>query len=436
MNNIFLEVSVVLILIILNGLFAMSEIAIVSSRKIKLQKMANNGNKKAFIALELANTPNLFLSTVQVGITLIGILAGAFGGATISVQLNNYLSTIPVIAPYSETLSILIVVLIITYLSLIIGELVPKRLAMNSPEKISIKIAKPMKILSTITLPVVSFLSFSTEMVLKLFGVRETDEGLVTEDEIKLLIEEGIEAGTVEKEEEDIIKRVFRLDEQKIGTVMTPKTEIIWLDLEDPADVNRNKIIESERSIFPVGCDGLDNLQGVVQTKDILSSTLKHEEIDLKSNLKKPLIVPETLPTLEILKIFKQNSDYIHMALIVDEYGSIEGLITLNDILEAIVGDIPAIDEPDEPRAIQRKDESWLIDGYLPIDEFKGIFNMEKLPKEDISNFNTVAGFLMSYTGKIPETGETFQWNDFSFEIMDKDGNHIDKILVKKLEQE
>jgi len=185
-----------------------------------------------------------------------------------------------------------------------------------------------------------------------------------------------------------------------------------------------------------VGCDGLDNLQGVVQTKDILSSTLKHEEIDLKSNLKKPLIVPETLPTLEILKIFKQNSDYIHMALIVDEYGSIEGLITLNDILEAIVGDIPAIDEPDEPRAIQRKDESWLIDGYLPIDEFKGIFNMEKLPKEDISNFNTVAGFLMSYTGKIPETGETFQWNDFSFEIMDKDGNHIDKILVKKLEQE
>ncbi|MGC9516210.1 MAG: hemolysin family protein [Methanomicrobiales archaeon] len=432
MNNIFLEIAVILILVILNGIFAMSEIAIVSARKIKLQKMAKKGDKNAITALELANSPNLFLSTVQVGITLIGILAGAFGGATISIQLNNYFKTIPAIASYSEALSIVIVVLIITYLSLIIGELVPKRLAMNNPENISVKIARPMKIISRITMPIVSLLSLSTEAVLRLFGIKETATSTVTEEEIKLMIEEGIEAGTVEKEEEDIIKRVFRLDEQKIGSVMTPKTEIIYLDVDDPVKLNRNKIIESERSIFPVGQEGLNNLLGVVQTKDILSSVLQDEDIDLKSHLKKPLIVPETLPTLEILKIFKENSDYVHMALIVDEYGSIEGLITLNDILEAIVGDIPAIDEPDEPRAIKRKDGSYLVDGYLPVDEFKDIMEIEKLPEEDQSSYNTVAGFIMSYTGKIPETGELFTWNGLNFEIVDMDGNHIDKILVKK----
>ena len=277
MNNIFLEIFIILLLILLNGSLAMAEIAIVSSRKIKLQKMSKKGNKGADIALKLSESPNEFLSAVQIGITLIGILAGAFGGATLSVYLATYLSGFNLIADYSQSLSIVIVVLMITYLSLIIGELVPKRIALNNPEKISVKIARPMQILSKVTSPLVSVLSFSTDFLLLLIGSKKDIDSAVTEDEIKLLIEEGLEAGTVEKEEEDIIKRVFRLDQQRIGTLMTPKTEIIWLDLDDPSEEIKKQIINSERSIFPVGKDELNNFLGVIQTKDILGSILQGE---------------------------------------------------------------------------------------------------------------------------------------------------------------
>jgi putative hemolysin len=393
--------------------------------------MSQEGNKGADITLELLESPNQFLSAVQIGITLIGILAGAFGGATVSIYLNNYLSGFSILAPYSDTLSIIIVVLIITYFSLVVGELVPKRIGLNNPEKISLKIARPLKILSKITSPVVSLLSISTDTLLRLIGSKKESSDKVTEDEIKLLIKEGLEAGTVEKEEEDIIKRVFRLDQQKVGSLMTPKTEIIWLDLDDPLEEVEKQIIESERSIFPVGRDELNNFLGVVQTKDILGSILNGEKITIESNLKEPLVIPETLPVLDVLNLFKENSNYVHMAMVVDEYGSIEGLITLNDILEALVGDIPALDEPNEPKAIPRKDGSWLVDGYLSAEEFKEVLNIEKLPGENKGNFNTIGGFIMSYTGKVPVTGEIFQWKNLEFEIIDMDGHHIDKILVR-----
>jgi putative hemolysin len=432
MSNLFLEIFAIGVLILLNGMLAMSEIAVISSRKIKLQKMSQKGNKGADITLELLESPNQFLSAVQIGITLIGILAGAFGGATVSIYLNNYLSGFSFLAPYSDTLSIIIVVLIITYFSLVVGELVPKRIGLNNPEKISVKIARPLKILSRITSPVVSLLSISTDSLLRLIGSKKDSSGdKVTEDEIKLLIEEGLEAGTVEKEEEDIIKRVFRLDQQKVGSLMTPKTEIIWLDLDDPLEEVEKQIIESERSIFPVGRDELNNFLGVVQTKDILGSILNGEKISIESNLKEPLVIPETLPILDVLNLFKENKNYVHMAMVVDEYGSIEGLITLNDILEALVGDIPALDEPNEPKAIPRKDGSWLVDGYLSAEEFKEVLNIEKLPDENKGNFNTIGGFIMSYTGKVPDTGEIFQWKNLEFEIVDMDGHHIDKILVR-----
>jgi putative hemolysin len=432
MSNLFLEIFAIGVLILLNGMLAMSEIAVISSRKIKLQKMSQKGNKGADITLELLESPNQFLSAVQIGITLIGILAGAFGGATVSIYLNNYLSGFSFLAPYSDTLSIIIVVLIITYFSLVVGELVPKRIGLNNPEKISVKIARPLKILSRITSPVVSLLSISTDSLLRLIGSKKDSSGdKVTEDEIKLLIEEGLEAGTVEKEEEDIIKRVFRLDQQKVGSLMTPKTEIIWLDLDDPLEEAEKQIIESERSIFPVGRDELNNFLGVVQTKDILGSILNGEKISIESNLKEPLVIPETLPILDVLNLFKENKNYVHMAMVVDEYGSIEGLITLNDILEALVGDIPALDEPNEPKAIPRKDGSWLVDGYLSAEEFKEVLNIEKLPDENKGNFNTIGGFIMSYTGKVPDTGEIFQWKNLEFEIVDMDGHHIDKILVR-----
>lgn len=431
MSNLFLEIFAIGMLILLNGMLAMSEIAVISSRKIKLQKMSQDGNKGADITLELLESPNQFLSAVQIGITLIGILAGAFGGATISIYLNNYLSGFSFLAPYSDTLSIIIVVLIITYFSLVVGELVPKRIGLNNPEKISVKIARPLLILSRITSPVVSLLSFSTDSLLRLIGSKKESSDKVTEDEIKLLIKEGLKAGTVEKEEEDIIKRVFRLDQQKVGSLMTPKTEIIWLDLDDPLEEAEKQIIGSERSIFPVGKDELNNFLGVVQTKDILGSILNGEKINIESNLKEPLVIPETLPILDVLNLLKENKNYVHMAMVVDEYGSIEGLITLNDILEALVGDIPSLDEPNEPKAILRKDGSWLVDGYLSAEEFKEVLNIEKLPDENKGNFNTIGGFIMSYTGKVPDTGEIFQWENIEFEIVDMDGHHIDKILVR-----
>ncbi|MDP3486249.1 MAG: hemolysin family protein [Methanobacteriaceae archaeon] len=431
MSNLFLEIFAIGVLISLNGMLAMSEIAVISSRKIKLQKMSQEGNKGADITIELLESPNQFLSAVQIGITLIGILAGAFGGATISIYLNNYLSGFSFLAPYSDTLSIIIVVLIITYFSLVVGELFPKRIGLNNPEKISVKIARPLQILSRITSPVVSLLSISTDSLLRLIGSKKESSNKVTEDEIKLLIKEGLEAGTVEKEEEDIIKRVFRLDQQKVGSLMTPKTEIIWLDLDDHLEEVEKQIIESERSIFPVGKDELNNFLGVVQTKDMLGSILNGEKISIESNLKEPLVIPEILPILDVLNLFKENKNYVHMAMVVDEYGSIEGLITLNDILEALVGDIPSLDEPNEPKAILRKDGSWLVDGYLSAEEFKEVLNIEKLPDENKGNFNTIGGFIMSYTGKVPDTGEIFQWENIEFEIIDMDGHHIDKILVK-----
>jgi putative hemolysin len=389
--------------------------------------MEQDGNKRAKIVIELIEDPNKFLSTIQIGITLIGILAGAFAGATLSIPLSKYLLFI---YPYHVAIGMLVVVIIITYLTLVIGELVPKRIALNNPEKIAVRLAKYMKLLLKIFGPLVIILSKSTNFVLGIIGHEKLKESVVTEDEIKLLIEEGIEDGTIEKEEEDIIKRVFRLDVQKVDMLMTPRPEIIWIDLEEPIEKTKKRIINSKRSIFPVAEGELDNFLGVVQTKDILSSIFLGEKLDIESYLKKPLIVPENLPSLDILRLFKENKEYVHFALVVDEYGGIEGIITLNDVLEGIVGDIPGIDEMDEPTATQRKDGSWLIDGGYPIDRFKELFDLEEIPEEREDNFTTLTGFILSYINKIPETGEIFQWDKLSFEIVDMDGHYIDKVLV------
>jgi len=430
-TNMILEILVILLLILINGTLAMFELAIVSSRKTKLQKLEQDGDKGAKIVIKLIEDPNKFLSTIQIGITLIGILAGAFGGAAIAVPLSKYLLFL---SPYNVAISMLIVVLVITYLTLVIGELVPKRVALNNPEKIAIKLAKFMKILLKIFGPLVKILSKSTNLCLAIIGHEKAIESVVTEDEIKLLIEEGIEDGTIEKEEEDIIKRVFRLDVQKVDMLMTPRPEIIWIDIEEPIEETKKRIVNSKRSIFPVSYGELDDFLGVVQAKDILSSIFLGEKLDIKSYLKKPLIVPENLPSLDILKLFKENKEYVHMALVIDEYGSIEGLITLNDVLEGIVGDIPGIDEMDEPTATERRDGSWLIDGGYPIDRFKELFNLEEIPEQKEDNFTTLAGFILSYINKIPETGETFQKDKLCFEIVDMDGHYIDKVLVKEIE--
>lgn len=426
-----LYIIIIIILIILNGILSMSELAVVSSRKGKLQKMINEGKKHAQTVIDLNENPNQFLSTIQIGITLIGVLTGAFGGATLSTPLANVISPY---VPYAESISVLIVVIVTTYLSLVIGELVPKRIALNSPERVAVKVAKSMKILSKICKPFVIILSKSTNAVLTILRINHKEDTSITEEEIELMIEESRVEGNIEKEEEDIIKRVFKLDEQKVDMIMTPRSEIIWIDLDDSPEENKKKIIESKRSIFPIAKGELDDFMGVVQSKDILAVLFENKEMNLEKIVKNPIVVPENLESLELLKQYKENKEYVHMALIVDEFGSVSGLITLNDLLEGIVGDIPGIDETDNPIATQRADGTWLIDGRYQIDRFKELFDYsEEFPDEKEDNFTTIAGFILSFCGKIPEEGEEFIWDRFSFEIVDMDGNKIDKLLITDL---
>ena len=291
-----------------------------------------------------------------------------------------------------------------------------------------------MAILSKVCRPISVVLAKSTDFVLWTVGMKSTSESIVTEEEIELLIEEGREDGTIEKEEEDIIKRVFKLDDKKVESIMTPRNEIIWVNLEDDKRVNEIKIMESKRSIFPIASGELDDFIGVVQAKDILALLFSEEKFDINSIIKKPLVVSENLETLELLKEFKENKEYVHMALAVDEFGSVEGLITLNDLLEGIVGDIPGIDETDDPMATQRIDGTWLIDGRFQIDKFKELFDYEKeFPDEKEDQYTTIAGFILSLSGKIPNENEVYEWDRFRFEIIDIDGHQIDKILVTDL---
>ena len=425
-----LEIIIILILIILTGYLSMAELAVVSVRKAKMQKYIEEGNKNAEIVLELLKDPNEFLSTVQIGISLIGVLTGAFGGVTLSEPLANAISFIP----YSQPISVAIVVIITTYLTLVVGEIVPKVIALNDPERISLKVAKSMVILEKVSKPVSFILAKSSSFLLWVLRIENKNDDVVTEEEIELMIKEGREDGTIEQEEEDIIKRVFKLDDQKVESIMTPRNEIIWIDLEDDKDINKVKIIESKRSIFPIASGELDDFIGVVQAKDILSAMFGDDEFDIHKIVKEPLVVSEHLETLELLKEFKENQGYVHMSLVVDEFGSVEGLITLNDLLEGIVGDIPGIDEEDEPQATQRNDGTWLIDGRYPIEKFKELFDFnETLPDEEEDGYTTLAGFILSLSGKIPNEKDRYECGRFIFEIMDLDGHQIDKILVTDL---
>lgn len=425
-----LEIIIILILIILTGYLSMAELAVVSVRKAKMQKYIEEGNKNAEIVLELLEDPNEFLSTVQIGISLIGVLTGAFGGVTLAEPLSKLISFIP----YNQPISVAIVVIVTTYLTLVIGEIVPKVIALNDPERIALKVAKSMVVLEKVSMPVSFILAKSSSFLLWLLRIENKNDDVVTEEEIELMIKEGREDGTIEKEEEDIIKRVFKLDDQKVETIMTPRNEIIWIDLEDERELNKVKITESKRSIFPIATGELDDFIGVVQAKDILAVMFNDDKFDIHKIVKEPLVVSEHLETLELLKEFKENQGYVHMALVVDEFGSVEGLITLNDLLEGIVGYIPGIDEEDEPKAIKRADGSWLIDGRYPIDKFKELFEFkDSLPDEEEDNYTTLAGFILSISGTIPNEEEIFECGRFIFEIVDMDGHQIDKVIVTDL---
>ncbi|GAB4474861.1 MAG: hemolysin family protein [Elainellaceae cyanobacterium] len=423
------EVLIVLLLILANGLFAMSEMAIVSARKIRLQELAERGDKQAQAALELATSPNRFLSTVQIGITLIGILAGAFGGATIASTLAAAIAQVPALTSYSGAIAFSLVVLAITYLSLIIGELVPKRIALNNPEKIAKALAQPMRWLSGLAYPLVHLLSISTEAVLKLVGVSQTsDEPLVTEEEIKVMVRQGAEAGMFDAAEQDMVERVFHLGDQRVSGLMTPRLEIVWLDLNDPEPVNRQKVIENGHSRYLVCQENLDHVLGVAHVTDLLSRSLSDQPFDLAGNLRQPLFVPESSPALKVLELFKQSST--HLAIIVDEYGVVQGIVTLNDVMEVIIGDVPMADHGFEAAVVQREDGSWLLDGMLPIDKLKELFDIEELPEEDRGNYQTLGGFVIMQLGRIPNAADHFEWGNLRFEVMDMDGNRVDKMLV------
>lgn len=425
------EILVIFLLILANGIFSMSEIAIISARKGRLQQLSDEGDTKAQAALDLANAPNLFLPTIQIGITLVGVLTGAVGAATIAGRLAAFLDKIPGIEPYGSTIALGLVVICITYLSLVIGELVPKRLALNSPELIASLMAAPMRMLSTIASPAIRILGGSTDMVLRVLGHRPSSEPPITEEEIKVLIEQGTMAGIFETTEQDMVERVFRLGDRKVGVLMTPRKKVVWLDANDSADKTRRKISRSKHSRYPVCQARLANILGVVHVRDLLTRSLAGQPFDLKASLRHPLYVHESTHVFRVMELFKEAGTQI--ALVIDEYGTIEGLVTLNDILEAIIGDIPTLGELEEPKVVQRDDGTWLVDGMLPVDELKELFHIRLLPGESDGYFQTMGGFVMSYMKRIPSAGEKFECCGLRFEILDMDGHRVDKVLIEML---
>lgn len=425
------EIITIIVLIVFNGIFAMSEFALVSAKRARLKQLAEEGNTGAVAALELSHKLTPFLSTIQIGITLVGILAGAFGGATVAEGLAAYLSDFPVIAPYSNALSITLVVLVITYLTLIFGELVPKQLALNKAEAIASKVAKPMLFLSTIARPLVIILSVSTEAALRVMRVQKINGPPVTEEEIKIMFEEGTEAGVFEEAELSMIEGVLEIGDLRVESVMTHRTDIIALDLNDAVKENLQKMILSGRSYFPAYERNLDNIVGIVSVKDILAKIVESGTVDIGANVTKPLFVPEAISVLKLLELFKELG--VHIALITDEYGSIQGIITLHDILEAIVGDVRSLGEPVETPVVVREDGSWLIDGDTAIEKLKDVLSVDSFPEEEEGYYRTIAGLIMYVLQRIPKTGDHIEFKGLRYEVVDMDGNRIDKVLVAKI---
>jgi putative hemolysin len=427
-SNTVFEISAIFLLLLANGIFAMSEIAVVTARKSRLQDLANKGVGRARAALDLATHPNHFLSTVQIGITLVGILAGAFGGGTLTTWLSEQLQSVQAIAPYSRSLALGIVVISITYFSVLMGELLPKRLALSHPEPIAMFVAPVMRSILKICAPIVYLFTLPTDLVFRLFGKRFNEATLVTEEEITTLLRQGTAAGVFHESEQEMVEAVFEFDDKSVRSLMTPRTQIIWLDVKDSVERLHAKFSESGHSRFPV-CEGnLDNVIGVAQAKDLLLAFLSSKNVDLRAIIQPADLVPRTMTAFQVLDHIKTSGS--HIVLVVDEYGGIEGLLTHHDLLEAIAGDMPFGTKPAEPKAVQRKDGSWLLDGMLSIDDFKEIFHIQILPGEKKDSFQTLGGFLFTQMGHIPSVSENFVWNGLRFEIVDMDGKRIDKVLV------
>jgi putative hemolysin len=429
LSAIVLELLVILGLLVLNGIFAMSELAIVSARTARLKQASDEGSMGAQVALELTESPTRFLSTVQIGITLVGVLAGAFGGATLAEVLAEGLAEIALLEPYAHALGLGMVVVLISYLSLVIGELVPKRLAMQNPERVASLIARPMRRLAHVVGPVVALLTLSTNVVLRMLRVRDVTTPPVTEEEIRILLEQGTQAGVFEANEQHMVERVFQLDNRHVSALMTPRTEVMWLDVRATVAEIRETLMRTSYSCLPVCAGSLDRVIGTVHAKDLLRRCLRGAPPALTERLTPPSFVPENVIAARVIGLFKAHET--HMLIVIDEYGGVQGIVTEHDLLEAFIGDIPSMGDAAEHRAVQRDDGSWLLDGLLHIDEVKAQLGITNLPEDNMGVYETLAGFMLNYFARIPQEGDTFEWGGWVFEVIDMDDHRIDKVLAR-----
>lgn len=431
MGDLAMDIALLLVLILLNGVFAMSEIAVVSSRKARLQKLADDGSPGAGSALGLSNDPSNFLSTIQVGITTIGILSGAIGESALADPLAAWLAGYAPFAPYAKAIALTVVVIVLTYFSIVVGELVPKRLGLLAPEGVASLVARPMAWLARLARPRVWLLSSSSGLLIRLTGAHLREEPPVTDDEIKVLMGQGAEAGVFHESEQAIVSNVLRLDEQRIGAIMTHRSEIYALDLDEPEAELRRRIAESPYTRVVVCRDGLEHIVGMLRTSDLLRAALCGEPLAIEPFLRPPLYVPDTVSTTQLLENFRRAR--MQCALIVDEYGEIQGLVTLTDVLTAIVGELPSAEAPDEQDVVAREDGSWLMDGGVTIERLKFVLGLEdSLPGEEENAFNTLGGLVMHRLGRVPAVADHFDLADWRFEVVDMDKNRVDKVLVAR----
>ncbi|MEW6468655.1 MAG: hemolysin family protein [Bacteroidota bacterium] len=427
------EILIIFCLILLNGVFAMSEISMVSSRKIRLERAAKKGDKGARMALELHQNPSKFLSTVQIGITLIGILTGIYSGEKIEDDLNRYLSQFESLRNYSETLAVTIIVVILTFFSLVLGELVPKRIGLVMPETIARILAFPMYTISLIAAPFIWLLTVTTEALVKVLGISKPKDSQVTEEEIRAIIQEGTEAGTVQEIEQDIVENVFHLGDRKISTLMTQRLDIEWLNIEEPLDTIKSRIIASGHKSFPVCKGSIETVLGILYSKQMLDSMLKNEEIEIEKLLKPAIYFPENTTAYKALEKFREAKQ--RLALVVDEFGGLQGLLTMNDLVDVLVGDL-AEQLHEKKEIVPRDDGTFLVDANLPFPEFVRYFGIEAGDDRELMSINTVGGLVFYLSKKIPKAGDRFKWKDLGIEIIDMDGRRIDKVLARKLKDD
>lgn len=427
-----MEIAILFALILLNGVFAMSELALVSARKTRLQKLIDEGDSGAIAAVKLGEDPTRFLSTIQIGITSIGVLNGIVGESALAQPLGRVLLEAGVEPQLAGYLATGLVVVLITYFSIVIGELVPKRLGQSYPETLARIVARPINWLALATKPFVRLLSISTEGLLRALGVKEHQASAVTEDEIHAVLAEGTSAGVIETHEHQMLRNVFRLDDRMIGSLMVPRADVVFLDVEEPFEENLNRIEASDHARFPVVRGGMENMLGVLNARHWLSRAARDTAAqDLAAQpLNAPLYVPETISASELLENFRLSD--VHMAFVIDEYGEVQGIVTVQDLIEAIIGEFQPSD-PDDSWAVEREDGSWLLDGHIPVPELKDRLQLSTVPEEDRGRYHTLSGMVMLLTGKLPKVTDTVQWENWRFEVMDMDGKTIDKVLASRV---